>query len=531
MFRPLSRLWRTVQRRIDWFRQDLIDLRGAMRGRLASATPRKLVETIRYHAGSLIFGHRRKTFYLSLLAAVAVTLLTLGGVYGGMYARDRLVERFAARAAQASDEGQVQDAVWYCEWIVWLDSSSEARQLQLAEAYSRTEQLAEMTAIIDRLAPDGKHGYPPAHLLKIRGDLRSDDLAPERLANIDIELGWLEEVELDQAEIDALWIERWLRSGNLDQLATRLTSGHRPMPEARLQAAKMYASLHMREQALRQATLAKVQLAERIENRESTADRLRWAEAAGICGDMGAVEEILRTGSVLHPDVPFIVELARLHLQLAERPSVSASQRAVLLDTAIQMLARAAVDPVQKKVLLYELHLARGESAVAGKYLAEAATDDPATRLEYARFQATRGGEANARALAQSVRDECRTTLERFPHRRSARLLAAEADVFLRQYEPAVVMLKDGYDEIPDPLYATALCRTYLAWWDAKTKSNRLESVSDLELLEAAAKYFPTSLDLAKRLQSARTLVATADAATRDRFQAIVDQVQAARRG
>jgi tetratricopeptide (TPR) repeat protein len=379
---------------------------------------------------------------------------------------------------------------------------------------------AERDALLAELAPEDRRGYPPAYYFAIRRDIHADDLSPDRLAGISRELDWLSEVGLDEGDVAALRVACLLRMGRLSDAQELLRSAHLS-PMIRVVAARTFASLDMRDAAMSQAKIATQELAERLAKRDTVAERLLWAEAEGILGNPRGVEAILRTGASLHPQGPFTRDLARLQLQLVSDAAIDGVQKAALIEGGLRLLARLPADDPARATLMWRFHLARGDSQRAGEALSAAAARNSRTRLDLARFEATHGGIETSRALATTVAEDCRVVIAASPNRRSVRLLYAEALVFLRDYEAATAALDEAWQKIHDPEYAVALSRTYLACWDAKRHETQTVSIDDLALLEHAAHYCPTSIELTKRLRKARQLLAASDADARNRLEAL----------
>ncbi len=470
---------------------------------------------------------RRHLMYASV-ASIAAVIIAAGVIYASAVARDRLVAKLEAIERRAVADANYGDAINTLRWLARLEPSEPKYSLRLADALQKNGQMTGSNELIEQLAPLYGHGYGPAYLFRARRDVMADDVSPEQLERIENELEKLHGADTD--ELGEVRLQLWLRTGQIARVDDLLLRSETLAPAARLAAARSYAALGMSSPAIRQATLARQSLAEQLATRETVAERLMLAEAAAMLNDIGAVAQVLRTGSILHPTGPFCVELARLHLQLSRQTSIAAHLRLQLIDSAIPLLMRSPSRTAEQNRLLYELFLTRGDASRASEFLSEATEQEPALRMELARFLATRGGNDSARSIAESIKADCQAQLRRSPYRRSARLLLAEAQVFLSEYEAAAASLSQAHESISDPAYAMSLHRTYLAWWDSKTHGVQLRSTDDLEVLEQAARYCPRSVELVRRLRDARQIVPIDSTAAIERLQSIAVRVSSAQR-
>jgi tetratricopeptide (TPR) repeat protein len=505
-------------------REEYFYRRSRMRAVLLKYTSRRWLLRFAYVFRSLTFGHLRHRLVWGILAAVTVAASSAGFRFASGYAHDRLVAQLITSAEKAAANRDYPRALSSLEWLTWLEPADQQLQLQLALAYERVGRQDAMQAVLASLAPDDEFVYPPAHLLKACRDVGEDDLSPHRLAAIEREIEWLGTKPVDRTKLDELKMHFWLHTGQLKCVEDLLNTSEQVSPRARLMAARTFASLGMRTPAVRQAILAGNELGRGLTIHEVADDRLLWAEAAGIVGDLASVEEILRTGSVLHPDGPFTLELARMLLQLSRQKNVHVRERENQLAAAMAMLERTTKS-ADVHFVLYELYRLEGDHERADRHLTEAVSQQPAHRLELARFQLSRGRVDEARSLAEEVRSDCSRQLLAAPHQRSARLQLAEAAVFLGDHDAAARILSEGLEQIADPAYSAALHRTHLAWWDFKTRGVRLSSDADLDVLEKAARYCPTSIELGRRLHDAHRIVPLENRVALERLEGIEQYV------
>ncbi len=357
--RFLSRITRPMRYRIRWLPEYAADARWYMRSHLARLHPRQFVSVLAYYVATVVFGHRRRQFVLTSMAIFLIGCCTVGLGCGAVAVRDRLVEHYVSQATVATSGGDHRLALDFWQWIVWLDGSRSDHRLRLVEAYDRAGVIAQGDALLAELAPDDRHGYPPAYALMIRRDARSDDLSPERLGNMLRELDWLSKYELDPRELDELRIACLLRMGRLSDARELLDRPSRIGPSIRMSAARTFASLDMRKAALTQAGFARQDLIKRLAEYETVADRLLLAEAEGIMGNLRGVEENLRTGATLYPQGAFTVELARFYLQMSTNGALTSEQKNAMLVGGLRLMARVPADTPERSVVLWRLYLAR----------------------------------------------------------------------------------------------------------------------------------------------------------------------------
>ncbi|HWA97991.1 MAG TPA: hypothetical protein VG713_05840 [Pirellulales bacterium] len=430
-----------------------------------------------------------------------------------MKIRKGLIEKYDRSIEVALDERRADDAIADGRYLIWLEPSNDRFRFALAKAYELGGDDEQAAALLEELAPEDHVRYLPAHVARIRRDVQRSNVSASRLERIDHEIDRLAEAGLDPDERGELRVRLWLRTGRIDDALKALEANSQATPELRLSAAEMFASLDLAKPARRQAKLAQEAFATRMSMREDVADRLRWAQATAIAGDIDAAAEILRKGMVLHPRSTFSLELARLHLQSALIAPVADTQRREALLRATAGLLSAIEQPTAESYfMLYQLHLARGNTDRAFDALSRAVAIDRSRLLELARFQASRGGVENARQIALKVRNDCTAELANQPFERRFRLLGAEAYVLLREYADAATMLNAAYEAIHDPAYSTSLGHVYLAWWDSKAASE--STTAEIELLERASDYFPTSLELVRRCANVRKRLQPSDTAT-----------------
>ncbi len=525
--RSLERRWYKacdgLVRRLGRLQEGYYERRGQCRAAiLRFITPRGYSAFINFVVSLAFKSTRRRLFHIALglgsviLTAAAALALTLTG-------REYLKTRFAEAEAKAMVNGDTPRTVDALRWLVRLEPSDPSVSLRLSQALAANGHPHEANQILDQLTPSDGVGYPPAYLVKAQRAVAADDVSPERLHCIENELERIGGIDNDQV-LDVK-IQLWLRTGRfaaVDDLIHRAVS---LSPDARMMVARTYASLGMRSSAVRQANLIKHELIPRLEAKETSAHRLLLAQAYGIGSEFAAVEKVLHIGRLLHPRGTFVNELCRLHFQLSQQPGLSTINRLQLINTAIDILPATNDLSPEQYLLLYQLHSARGDNSQASECLSKAAAAEPAHRMELAHFLMSRGGEVNARAIVENVKTDCLAQLRCSADRRGARLLLAEAQVFLVDYEGAATSLAEAYERIADPAYAVALHRTYLAWWDAKSKSSSLSPDYNLEVLEKAARYCPRSLELIKRLHDARRLIPQDSPATLERLQSLVRHV------
>ncbi len=523
----ISRRWYKARYRLasryERIREEVFYRRARLRATFERWFSKRGIVTFVRHTSSMAGSHLRRQLIRTMLVIIGIVAIGIVSTFFALHARERLVARLSEKEGKAVAKGDNAEAVAALRWLVRLEPNDQASSLRLAQALAREGEHQESHEILDRLAPSDGRGYAPAYLVRAKHDVGADDVSAERLQRIQYELEHLNGVHGE--ELDELQLQLWLRTGQIARADALLNRSEGISPTARLLGARTYASLGMRDSAMRQATLARLVLEERIESRETMTDRLLLAEAYGICGRFEKIEQILRVGLVLYPNGPFAEELCRLHAQISQQPGIDAKDRMQLIASALDLLLRSDKPSGQQHALLYQLHLARGDANRASKHLAEATAADPAYRMELARFMAPRNGRDNAIALVNSVKADCIAQLRHSQWRRGARLLLAEAQVFLADYEGATASLAEGYEKIADPAYALALHRTYLAWWDAKTRDLSWHSDDDLEALEKAAMYCPRSLELVKRLHEARRLVPPDHQVAYERLQSIARHI------
>jgi tetratricopeptide (TPR) repeat protein len=220
-----------------------------------------------------------------------------------------------------------------------------------------------------------------------------------------------------------------------------------------------------------------------------------------MCGNLDEARDILRTGITLYPGGPFAAELARILLETAQalerRQIGSPEYRKSLLQAALFVLKEH--DVAADDYLSYQLHAGLGETAAALPHLERASHARPELRIELARVYSLQGRYIDARKIAVETLALLQARLDARPTDRMARLWAAETAVLLNQFEVAVRVLENGWQDGRDPRFGVPLCHARVAWWDLVLALGDATE-SSLDLLRLALKADPDNVEVRRRL-------------------------------
>jgi predicted Zn-dependent protease len=120
-------------------------------------------------------------------------------------------------------------------------------------------------------------------------------------------------------------------------------------------------------------------------------------------------------------------------------------------------------------------------------------------RLWLARLYAKRNDSDRARREADAVVRIFRARALADPSDHQARLIWADALVFLEDFSGAVATLEDGA-ATSESIYRPVLARVYLAWYDAQARIPGKKPAENVALLEKGLRNEPVNKDLLNRL-------------------------------
>lgn len=157
-------------------------------------------------------------------------------------------------------------------------------------------------------------------------------------------------------------------------------------------------------------------------------------------------------------------------------------------------------DRSEAEALLGQLYLNLGKFDRAEPYLQRAASERPQLRLALARLYAAQGAREPARAEARQALEYFRGAAQLDLHDHQARLLWAEAALFLEDFAGTVSILREGLTGTAASLYRPALAKAFVAWADHLAADPKASPTDRLALLEQALRYDPSHPDLIMQL-------------------------------
>lgn len=214
---------------------------------------------------------------------------------------------------------------------------------------------AEAESTMARLAEAQPFGFPPAQIWMAKNLLAQH--APP--ANKQAESLLKQVIASSPQSVDAYALLALIAidRDRLEEAEAILVSSPQPIPEVQLQVAQRYALRgELGKGAAMAATLRDV-FKQRVEKHLRIEDRLHWAQAAALAGNLPEAHEVLRLGTVLHPPEIFAIELSKLYYEAACRlknqpNSIAGRER--FLTRGIAILARHKIR--SQPFLLYQLH-------------------------------------------------------------------------------------------------------------------------------------------------------------------------------
>ncbi len=195
---------------------------------------------------------------------------------------------------------------------------------------------------------------------------------------------------------------------------------------------------------------------------------------------------------------------AEAHVWWARRlllgPNASPQTRKAAEAHLLRALEGALQDREQVHGLLGELYLNAGQLDEAELHLLKAVKAKPQLRLRLAQLYVLRGKPNRARSEAELAVSIFRAWAKADLYEVEARLIWANATLFLDDFAAAVAILQEGLSVTANPLYRAVLARTYLAWSDAIARSSTPDRGEQLALLEKALTADPGQMDVLMRL-------------------------------
>ncbi len=149
--------------------------------------------------------------------------------------------------------------------------------------------------------------------------------------------------------------------------------------------------------------------------------------------------------------------------------------------------------------MLGQLYARTGRNSLAKAALLVAVKERPELLLQVAALSRADGDESQALNQAREALKLFSDRSSRRPDDLNARLLSADAALFLRDYERAVTMLTQGVARENSPRLQRALAAVYLTWADQLTKDGKTPIGGRLSLLERGLSHEPDNTALIDR--------------------------------
>jgi tetratricopeptide (TPR) repeat protein len=161
---------------------------------------------------------------------------------------------------------------------------------------------------------------------------------------------------------------------------------------------------------------------------------------------------------------------------------------------------QAQPENLEAHALLGQLLLDNGQLALAEKHLTKAVPKKPEVGLALARVYASRGAKDLAITTAEQAESFFRQHAEASIDNHQARLLQAEAALFLEKYAVAADILKQGQRLGGPPAYQIALVSVYAHWAAALARDSKSSPDARLALIQEGLQHDPSNLVLLQHL-------------------------------
>lgn len=435
-----------------------------------------------------------------LALLLAIVLSALHWAFGG----DRLIERYREVAYEAFTGEDYPLAMIAFTRLVELEPRSEPFRFALALTSAELKHSARASAMMRELAPTDRLGFPAAHLWLAHQALARRPFTPDEVRDAEYHLLRVTQARPDRVDVNTTLGQLYLATRRADMAEPYLTRAAAADPRQKLALARMYAMQGQVESA-RSAAGQAVEVFAKLsqEQPESQTMRMRWAESLLLSGNDDGAEHVLRKAFADLPTGPFaaaLVNFYRRRAQLVDDPQ----QRLSALRSAAELLATHGADTPETHALTAGVFIAIDELDQAEAHLEAAVADRRELGLELARLYAARGADEKARRQATETRDFLLAQLAEQPDNHVLRLLAANAAMWLEDFDQAEQMVQGGLAREQHPGLSAALAQLYVSWWNSLEIKPHVggpdHSEQQLALLEKALSAQPGHFGALERL-------------------------------
>jgi tetratricopeptide (TPR) repeat protein len=314
----------------------------------------------------------------ALAALVGAVVL---GVCCWQTAPAALVGPYRSAAARAFAAKDYQTARTCFDRLTLLEEDHPEHRWGLALAADALSEQDEFEAHLQELAPLGRQGYGPAHLLAAQRLLRRPTPTAEQRRDAEMHLIWADKALPESDEVRLVVGRYYLGRGKPDEAEPYLARAVAKHPELHLALAWLYAARGEKDRVHHHATAAAAYYRRLVEEDPSKQGlRFAWAEALGLLGDHSAAVPVLARGLELTQEPAFRKALAQTYVSWAEAraraPDGAFAERLALLERALALdgdnlgalnqllaLGRGTGDEAAKGRATLEAALARGQSS------------------------------------------------------------------------------------------------------------------------------------------------------------------------
>ncbi|MCA8986318.1 MAG: tetratricopeptide repeat protein [Planctomycetaceae bacterium] len=330
------------------------------------ATARFFTWPIRGTIQWLVQGWQRSNFRNLLFGIPAILALVGAGIlWAAANVNARTVTNsYLDRARSAIDKKDYKSAEVYLQRLIDTSSSnSNQAQFDLGEVFENTDRPQRAMSIFNKLAPNDRRGYPPAH--RKQAVFFAEQLNSQSTGD-DIRLvrHHLTHSDGQRTPIVArAWASYYLALNQAEPAIERLEEAVREFPELSLLLGNLYLSTGEMENAKASFTNASEFLRERVEKDPyNRAARVTFADTLLKLGELDECRAVLELGMKLDPDGPYKQLLASL---FTNRHDMMAQEKGAPVSVLLTALRQALnYDPTFAPA--YERLVSYGTATVDG---------------------------------------------------------------------------------------------------------------------------------------------------------------------
>jgi tetratricopeptide (TPR) repeat protein len=293
-----------------------------------------------------------------LFAIAAVVLVQLATIR-----RPDLAQQYLAAGVTASASNNLVAAKLYLERALELGVREPKALFDLVLVSEKLGDESRKRAILERLAPDDRAVFAPAHLWKAGQILGKGEVRKEDAANAEKQLRLVLTLEPENITAHSILGDLYFQLGLMPAAIEHLQMSDRSSTQYRLLLSKAYAQNNENDKAVAIAN----ELREPAEKQSRGAPRnvqarLDWAEATLLAGEEAKAVEILNEGARLAEDPRYREARTMCLIQWSDRLlKESPDNKAV----AFQLIA-AGFENTPNEILLFDraLKLLKGTDSV-----------------------------------------------------------------------------------------------------------------------------------------------------------------------